>query len=140
MYALGALLYYLVCGKRVFYAENKLELLSRVVTEEPTPPSKHLASPLDPAWEAFILQALSRDAFNRPQNAAEFRQTLVTLTVDGAWSEQQAQRWWKSVGATLIVPQEAGEVTPSGRADIAPARASQRRESLLQASKKTSHD
>lgn len=131
VYALGAVLYYLVCGKRVFYADNKLELLSRVVTEDPTPPSKHLALGLDESWEAFILRALSRDPLERPRDAVEFRSILVTLPVDAAsWSEQHSQRWWKAIGSTLIKSDDTSDVAQSERADIAPARPSQRRESL----------
>jgi serine/threonine protein kinase/CHASE1-domain containing sensor protein len=136
VYALGALSYYLVCGKRVFYSENKLELLSRVVTEDPTPPSKHLPNGLSEPWERFILQALSRNVDERPEDAASFRLTLLSLPIDDSWSEQHSHRWWKAVGVTLLHPQDATDATPSERADIAPARASERKGSLAHAAAK----
>src|SRR5206468_3696013 len=40
IYALGAILYHLLTGKPPFVGDSLLELLQRVVTEEPVPPAR----------------------------------------------------------------------------------------------------
>ena len=79
VYALGATLYVLATGRRPFEAGTITELLVRVVTEPPAPPSTF--AELSPDLEAVILKSLEKDPADRYQTALEFADDLSRVTM-----------------------------------------------------------
>lgn len=125
VYSLGALLYFLVTGKRVFQAGSKLQLLKLVQEQDPARPSSHLPQALPSQWEAFIIRCLRRDPAERPLDASEFRLELAGLACPTQYSETDALQWWSTTGAAMLskmnVPEDGPDVAVE---DIAPSRSS----------------
>jgi hypothetical protein len=75
LYSLGVLLYQMVTGRLPFKG-SMLEVLHRIVYEEPQPPTQFRPE-LDPALEAVILKALRKEPGDRYQTAADFGTALA---------------------------------------------------------------
>jgi serine/threonine-protein kinase len=93
LYALGAVGYYLLTGKRVFDGKSSVDLCVQHVTIDPVPPSKAAAIHIPAALEQLIMTCLSKRPAERP-SAAVLAKQLRALPPTGDWSEEQAVAWW----------------------------------------------
>lgn len=76
IFALGAVLYEMLTGRRPFEAESDAQTLERVRTLEVEPPSR--VNPLlDPGLDAIVLKALAKDPAARCQRAEELQVGLT---------------------------------------------------------------
>ncbi|HUS31635.1 MAG TPA: serine/threonine-protein kinase, partial [Kofleriaceae bacterium] len=66
LYALGAVAYYLLTGRRVFDGKTVLDVCLQHVTKEPTPPSQIAATHVPRVLEALIMQCLAKTPAQRP--------------------------------------------------------------------------
>jgi beta-lactam-binding protein with PASTA domain/tRNA A-37 threonylcarbamoyl transferase component Bud32 len=76
VYALGVVLYEMICGQPPFTAESPVAVAMKHVREQPTPPSQ-IVHDVPPDLEAIILKALSKDVETRYQSAEEMRADLI---------------------------------------------------------------
>jgi serine/threonine protein kinase len=77
LYAMAIILYQMVVGDVPFRAESALGVITKHLTEEPTPPSKRLNNAsVPPALEAVILRGLAKKKEDRFASAAEMRSAL----------------------------------------------------------------
>lgn len=88
LYALGALLYWLVTRRHARYARTLLEL--RDILEQPLLPPSALAANVPPALEELILSLLRLDPLARPGSAAEVMDRLTSIA-DLAPEEDRAR-------------------------------------------------
>jgi len=89
IYALGAVGYYLLGGRRVFEAANALELCVQHVTSLPPP----LDAP--PALAQLILSCLAKSPEARP-TAKGLARALRGLALQDDWTEERAHQWWRA--------------------------------------------
>ena len=75
VYALGALLYEILTGRRAFQSDSEVEALRRVLFEEPVAPRK-LRKNIPRDLETICLKALSKDARRRYPTAGEMAADL----------------------------------------------------------------
>lgn len=81
LYSTGVVLYELLTGRTPFRGETPVAVAYQHVSEAPVPPSE-IVETLPRALDAIVLRALAKDPFQRPQDAASFREALDE-TVDG---------------------------------------------------------
>jgi serine/threonine protein kinase/CHASE1-domain containing sensor protein len=125
VYSMGALLYFLVTGRRVHQANSRVQVLKLALETEPVNPSLHLEEGLPAPWEAFILRCLHRDPQRRSSDAGEFRRELGALKCPTRYSETEAKEWWASRGAAILQKVTEGLGTlDTAPTDLAPARSS----------------
>jgi len=125
LYALGAVGYFLLTGRRVFEAKTAVDLCVQHVTAEPKPPSQMTTLPIPTMLEQIILQCLAKKPEERPENAAALAKLLRMVPSGPGWSDVDAQQWWiefrrqeKPLGAsasTLTITVDLGD-----RTDLAP--------------------
>jgi serine/threonine-protein kinase len=96
LYALGAVAYYLITGRRVFEG-SPVELCIKHVTTAPQPPSQFAR--VSPELDAVILRCLAKQPSERPDSAAGLARLLRALTPAGDWSDDEAQLWWRDFRA-----------------------------------------
>ena len=82
IFALGAVLYEMVTGKRAFQGKSQLSVASAILEKEPAPISS-LRAPISPALEHVISRALHKDPEKRWQNAGDIRAELEWASESG---------------------------------------------------------
>jgi hypothetical protein len=108
IYALGAILYELLCGKAP-YKGSSFQVLNALFKNAPEPPSRRSPSrDIPPALEAITLKAMARKKEDRYQSAAELRRDLERF-LDGeavsAYQEdfKEALRRWAGQRKGLLI-------------------------------------
>jgi eukaryotic-like serine/threonine-protein kinase len=96
IYALGAVLYFLVTGRLVFPGLSAMAMALAHVHEQPAPPSSVSGAKIPPDLEELILLCLEKDPQNRPQNARELALRLGSLRCSGSWTQTDAEEWWNT--------------------------------------------
>lgn len=94
LYALGAVGYFLLTGRRVFEAKTTVDLCIQHVTATPKPPSQMTSKTIPAELEAIILQCLAKAPADRPASAEVLAKQLRAVPNAGEWSEQHAVKWW----------------------------------------------
>ena len=94
LYALGAVGYYLLTGKRVFEGKTAVDVCVQHVTAPPVPPSQVAEVPA--ALESILLRCLAKSPADRPADATELADQLRAVPLDGEWDEQRAKQWWRA--------------------------------------------
>ena len=95
LYAVGAVAYFLVTGKRVFGKGSVIEILGDHLGKAPPAPSERLGRVVTPDLEALILKCLEKKPEARPQSAAELSVGLSQCKDAGTWRQRDAVAWWK---------------------------------------------
>lgn len=94
LYSVGALGYYLLCGRPVFDEYSPMESLLALVEQEPEPLSRHCPEVPDDV-ERVLMRCLAKDREHRYQTARELRDALMACDCYGAWTRDDAARWWR---------------------------------------------
>jgi serine/threonine protein kinase len=94
IYAVGAVAYFMVTGKRVFDGKTAVDVCVQHVTATPVRPSEVAEQPVPAELEEIILRCLAKSPAERP-TAVELAKVLRALPRAGAWSDDDAARWWK---------------------------------------------
>jgi serine/threonine protein kinase len=76
LYAVAAMLYYLVSGELPFPAPSPTEVLARILRDEPERPSSRGYVTVPLPIEDLIMRGLEKNPEKRPQSASEFRVLL----------------------------------------------------------------
>jgi len=94
LYALGAVGYYLVTGKRVFEGKNSVDVCVQHVTATPVPPSQLANVHIPGALEEILLRCLAKKPEARPASASELAKQLRAVPLGADWTEERAVEWW----------------------------------------------
>jgi hypothetical protein len=86
VYALGAVLHFLLCGRPPFEADNVAGLLFAHVNQMASPPSSVLGRALPSDVEAIVLRALAKDPGERYATGADMALALASCRVAGKWT------------------------------------------------------
>lgn len=110
LYALGAVLYEIVTGERVFPRDGLENVLKAHILDTPEPPSSK--RPVPPSLEALILRCLEKDPARRPQTAleveTELRAMISAVPKPGAKASKRRAPMVVAVTAVLAVAAAAG--------------------------------
>jgi eukaryotic-like serine/threonine-protein kinase len=83
LYAVGCILYQMLCGRPPFDDESLLLVLSKQFGEVPRPPSERRPGMKGAAAiDRFVGRALEKDPAQRFQSAAEMRRALAALAIE----------------------------------------------------------
>ncbi|MEZ6184340.1 MAG: protein kinase [Planctomycetota bacterium] len=90
VYALGVILYELLCGKRPYEAPTTIELATLVLDGRPTPP-RSINPAIDPALEAIVLKALAKERGDRYRDGGEFEAALADYMAGASAPPERAR-------------------------------------------------
>lgn len=95
IYALGAVGYFLLTGRRLFETETEHDLLYQAMHVVPPLASEHSPNPLPVEFDALIARCLEKDPDKRPQSMAEVASALDAVLVYQPWTRPQINAWWE---------------------------------------------
>jgi len=101
LYAVGAVGYFLLTGKRLFEGENFMEICGHQLNTVPETPSARAGQSLPADLERIVMQCLEKDPAKRPQSARELCQALDGFADSGGWKTGDADRWWQEVAPAI---------------------------------------
>ena len=117
IYAVGAVGYFLLAGRRMFAeAKTTLDICVHHMTKVPQRPSEILGREIEPGLEALIMQCLAKSPEQRPASADALAEALRALPRRGNWSEDDAKDWWRNrhdrtLAAVAAVDAETQSIT-----------------------------
>jgi serine/threonine-protein kinase len=114
VYALGVVLYLMFTGRLPFTADSDSELLMKIVTQVPRPPS--CFCPIDPMIEQIILRAMQREPSARHQTIGELLSELSRCLEGqlGTFGQHDAATFVSSLFDSPDVPRQLRETTARG--------------------------
>ena len=118
LYALGAVGYFLLTGRRVFEGKTVPDTIVQHATRPPTPPSAWTAAPVDPGLETIVLRCLAKQPAARFASAAALAEALEALPCFHAWTRADAKAWWRDHRTLLAMTPTSDAVTLT--IDLAP--------------------
>jgi eukaryotic-like serine/threonine-protein kinase len=110
LYALGAVGYFLLTGRRVFQGKTAFDVCMQHVSTPPTPPSA-LGVTVPPELEAILMRCLAKQPPERFASAAALADALAALPPARDWSTADARQWWREFRAQQ--PQPVSGDTPT---------------------------
>jgi serine/threonine-protein kinase len=97
IYALGAVMYYMLTGQPPFMSENPLKVMIAHASQEVVPP-RQLNGEIQAELEEIVLRCLEKDPEHRFQDVSALRTALRELVLDEVWSSERAEAWWSCNG------------------------------------------
>jgi serine/threonine-protein kinase len=114
VYALGIILYEMLCGRPPFLAEGAGELMMMHMTAKPEPPSQ-LRAEITPQLERVILRALEKRREDRFRDMSEFDVAITEVAIALGAVEPYALR--RSMPAAVGGGSSAAHVAPNFESD-----------------------
>jgi serine/threonine-protein kinase len=102
LYALGAVAYFLLTGTTVFEGTSMIDVCAQHLSKQPIAPSQRTDRPIPASLDAVILRCLEKKPERRPATARDLANELRAVETEiGAFSDEEAQRWWEERGRKL---------------------------------------
>jgi eukaryotic-like serine/threonine-protein kinase len=99
LYALGAVGYYLLTGKRVFEGKTAVDICIQHVTATPRTPSEAAGSYVQPELEMILMKCLAKKPGERFASAVEMAAAIRALPPAKDWDLPDAELWWREFQA-----------------------------------------
>ena len=97
IYAVGAVAYFLLTGKKLFEAPDDLALTTRILNEEPQRVAAVAPQPIPAELDILIAACLEKKREDRPQRIAGLVETFAALSSELRWTQREAEDWWAKV-------------------------------------------
>jgi hypothetical protein len=96
VYAVGAVAFLMLTGRRLFETTDDLALTSRILNEEAPRPSTLAPQPVPVELDLLVGACLEKKREDRPQGVAGMIEALDALALEHRWSQRDAQAWWEA--------------------------------------------
>jgi serine/threonine-protein kinase len=99
IYAVGAVAFLMLSGKKVFDATDDLELTSHILNDEAPRVSSVAPQPIPVELDLLVQSCLEKKRELRPQRVADLAEAFDALSLDHRWTQREAEAWWLSLSA-----------------------------------------
>jgi hypothetical protein len=97
IYALGAVGFLMLTGKRLFEGDDDLALTSRILNDEPPRVSSVAPQPIPAELDLLVLACLEKRREDRPQRVADLIEAFDSLALEHRWTQREAEHWWSAL-------------------------------------------
>jgi serine/threonine-protein kinase len=109
IYALGAVAYVMLTGRKVFDASDELSMTSLVLNEIPPRVSKCAEQPIPPELDDLIAACLEKRRDDRPAHIDDVMQVLDAIARESPWSQRDAEAAWRAYHCPDDEPRAAAQ-------------------------------
>ena len=95
IYAVGAVGFLMLTGRKIFETTDDLELSTRILNEEPPRASAVSPQPLPEELDLIIASCLEKNRDDRPQRVTDLMEAFDALALAHRWTQAEAQAWWE---------------------------------------------
>ena len=107
IYALGAVAFFLLTGRRLFEAQSDHDLVYQVLNAPAPSITEAGAQDAPPVLASLVARCVAKERDARPASVAEVAAILAQVARERPWREEDAAAWWASW------PGPAGEPAPA---------------------------
>jgi len=100
IYAVGAVAYFLLTGKKLFEAPDDLALTTRILNEEPQRVAAVAPQPIPAELDILVAACLEKKREDRPQRVADMAEAFGALASELPWTQREAAEWWAKIPAS----------------------------------------
>jgi serine/threonine-protein kinase len=97
IYALGAVAFLMLTGKKLFESADDLQLTSRILNDEPVRPSEAAPQPIPVELDLLVLSCVEKRREDRPQRIADLVEAFDALALEHRWTQREAELWWAAL-------------------------------------------
>jgi serine/threonine-protein kinase len=108
IYAVGAVAFHLLTGKKLFEASDDLALTTRILNEEPRRVAEVAPQPIPAELDILVAACLEKKHEDRPQRAADLVEAFEALASERPWTQREAAEWWAKIPATRLAQEKSG--------------------------------
>jgi len=94
IYALGAVAFFILTGRRVFETQSEHDLVYQVLNVPAPSIADSGAADAPPILAALVARCLAKDRGERPATVAEVAAVLAEVARERPWREDDARAWW----------------------------------------------
>jgi serine/threonine-protein kinase len=100
IYAVGAVAFLMLTGRRLFDAADDLALATRILNDEPPRAAAAAPQPVPAELDVIVAACLEKKRELRPQRVADLAEAFEALALEHRWTQAQAQACWR-LGTSL---------------------------------------
>jgi serine/threonine-protein kinase len=100
IYALGAVAFLMLTGRKLFESADDLQLTSKILNEEAPRASTVAPQPIPVELDLLVLSCVEKRREDRPQRIADLVEAFDALALEHRWTQREAERWWVTNSAT----------------------------------------
>lgn len=97
VYAVGAVAFFLLSGRRMFETEDTLALTSRVINEVPPRLSEIAAQPIPSELDELVAACLEKQRESRPASILAVKEILDRMAERNRWRQSDAKKAWDAL-------------------------------------------
>jgi serine/threonine-protein kinase len=94
IYAVGALAYLMLTGRKLFEAPDDLALTTRILNEEPARVAEVAPQPVPSELDILVAACLEKKREDRPQRVSDLVEAFEALAAEIPWTQREAAEWW----------------------------------------------
>lgn len=97
VYAVGAVAFFILSGRRMFESEDTLALTSRVINEQPPRLSEVAEQAIPPELDDLVAACLAKAREDRPESILNVKEVLDRIAERERWSQADAKAAWETL-------------------------------------------
>jgi hypothetical protein len=97
IYALGAVAFLMLTGRKLFESSDDLELTSKILNDEPPRASERAPQPIPVELDLLVLSCVEKRREDRPQRVADLVEAFDALALEHRWTQREAELWWSAL-------------------------------------------
>ncbi len=101
IYAVGAVAFLMLTGRKLFESTNDLELSSHILNDEPRQVSAVASQVIPVELDLLVFSCLEKRREDRPQRVGDLLEAFDALALEHPWTQRDAELWWSRLSTSV---------------------------------------